>query len=69
MKVSIVGRLMRAKEEWRGVRFNRRDVRVLLAALEHLPFGRYRDEVERVYETRIDCNVEPGEARRFQGAA
>ncbi len=26
-------------------------------------YGRYRDFVERVYETRVDCRLVPGEAR------
>jgi len=32
-------------------------------------YGRNKATVHRVYETRIDCHAEPGEARQFKGAA
>lgn len=32
-------------------------------------YGRNRCVVERVYETRIDCQPAPGGARQFEGAA
>lgn len=64
MREGLTTRLRNAIGERRGVLLDKWEVVRVFALLEQEKrWGRYRNTVERVYETRIDCPCGPGEAR------